>query len=68
MLGKWLHISKGKKKREFFKEKGYKPIDLIRSDGVSREIFADISNSDAIEFICQTELVRTVLLDSRIKK
>ena len=56
------------KEKRIFREKGYKPIDLIRSDGLLREIFDDISNSDAIEFICHTELVRTVVLDSRIKK
>ena len=57
-----------KKETRIFREKGYKPVDLIRSDGLLREIFDDISNSDAIEFMCQTELVRTVVLDSRNKE
>jgi len=49
--------------REMFLRKGYKAVDLISSDGVEREIFNDISNEDAITFMCETDFVRTVLLE-----
>lgn len=58
------HIGyKEREGREMFQRKGYKATDVISTDGVEREIFNDISNDDAITFICETNFVRTVLLE-----
>ena len=44
------------------KKFGYKPIKTIKSDGNTRKIFKNIRNEDAIEMICKTGGIRTVLL------
>jgi FkbM family methyltransferase len=41
---------------------GYKGTTTVQSDDVTRVIFEDISNEDAIGFICKTGGIRTVLL------
>lgn len=43
-------------------DKGYKPVQVVRSDDERRAIFENISNEDAITFICDSGGVRTVLL------
>ena len=42
--------------------RGYTGSDPIPTDGVERVIFEDISNEDAIDFICKTGGLRTVVL------
>lgn len=42
--------------------RGYSGSDPIPTDGVERVIFEDISNEDAIDFICRTGGLRTVVL------
>lgn len=44
------------------KKFGYKPIKTIKSDGNTIKIFKNIRNEDAIEMICKTGGIRTVLL------
>lgn len=41
---------------------GYKGSDPIPTDGVERVIFEDISNEDALDCICRTGGLRTVVL------
>jgi len=41
---------------------GYKPLSYIKTDGVVRAIFENISNEDAIDIICNSGGARTVLL------
>lgn len=48
-----------------FLKKGYTPKKVIRTDYLQRGIFTDVSNDDAAGFICDTDYVRTVLLDRR---
>ncbi len=48
-----------------FIDRGYKPQDLIHSDGYWRGIYYGISNEDAISFICDIGYVRAVLLERR---
>lgn len=43
-------------------ERGYKPVQTVRSDDVVRGIFENIDNADAVEMICETGGLRTVLL------
>lgn len=50
-------------KRARFKNKGYYPDKVIRTDGVERGIYRNIKKDDAIEFICDTGGVRTVFLE-----
>lgn len=45
--------------------KGYSGIRKIRTDGVERELFENISDEDAIEMICRSGGLRTVVLASR---
>jgi FkbM family methyltransferase len=42
--------------------RGYKKGDSIRSDGVIRAIFENITNQDAIDLICREGGIRTVLV------
>jgi len=42
--------------------KGYRALECVRSDDVTRGIFENISREDAIELICKTGGLRTVLL------
>ena len=44
---------------------GYKGSDPISTDGMRRVIYEDIKNPDAINLICHTGGVRTVLLEKR---
>lgn len=48
-------------------ERGYKPVDSVRTDDVVRAIFENISNDDAIDFICKIGGLRTVVLSPRAK-
>ncbi len=41
---------------------GYRGLDTIRTDGVTRTLFEDISAEDAISLICETGGLRTVVL------
>lgn len=45
--------------------RGYKPISTVRTDDVTRAIFENIGDKDAIDFICTTGGLRTVLLSPR---
>lgn len=49
-------------KDDFFK-RGYIPESIIKTDYMKRGIFNKITNTDAIELICETDYVRTVLLE-----
>lgn len=42
--------------------RGYKPTETVRTDDVVRAIFENISNEDAIDFICTSGGLRTVVL------
>ena len=44
-------------------KKGYKSDITVKSDGEERKIFKNIKNEDAIELICSTGGIRTVLLE-----
>ena len=44
------------------RERGYEGSDPIATDGVERVIFENIKNEDAIDFICRTGGLRTVVL------
>ena len=44
------------------KKFGYKSTKTIKSDGNTIKIFKNIKNEDAIEMICKTGGIRTVLL------
>jgi len=46
-----------------FREKGYEPQNVIRTDGVKRGLYEGISKEEAIEFICDIGFVRAVLLE-----
>ena len=43
-------------------KKGYKSINRLKTDGVERKIFEDISNEDLINLITKEGGIRTVLL------
>jgi FkbM family methyltransferase len=45
-----------------WRDRGYKPERLIRTDGTTRGIYSTISNEDALEFICHLGGVRAVFL------
>ena len=45
-----------------FHERGYKPEKVIRTDGVKRGIYNDLTNEDASEYICDIGFVRAALL------
>lgn len=48
---------------EIIKRRGYTPASpCIRTDGVTRALFEDISDDDAVELICRIGGVRTVVL------
>lgn len=55
-----LHNKGGK---DIFHRKGYIPKKVIKTDGMKRGIYDDISNDDALWFICDTDYVRTVVLE-----
>lgn len=46
-----------------FREKGYKPSLIVKTDGVYRGLYNGISQKDTIEFICDIGFVRAVLLE-----
>jgi len=46
-------------------DRGYKPIETLRSDDVERGIFENIQDQDTIDMICNTGGMRTVLLAPR---
>lgn len=54
-----LHEDSGEK---IFGAKGYKPEEVIKTDGMKRGLFYNISNDDAMEFMCDADYTRTVLL------
>ena len=45
-----------------FHERGYTPEKVIRTDGVKRGIYNNLTNNDACEFICDIGFVRAALL------
>lgn len=47
---------------ESFKKRGYEPNDIIKTDFLKRGLYDKVSNEDALELICDTDHVRTVLL------
>lgn len=53
--------------RSIFRKRGYSPDAIIKSDGRKRGIFHNIADNDAIELICDTDLVRSVLLETKIE-
>lgn len=48
-----------------FRNRGYKPERLIKSDFVLRGIYQDVSEEDALYFICDVGYVRAVLLERK---
>ena len=57
---KWMASTDERKAR--FKEKGYVPEVVIKTDAVERGLYKNVRDDDAIEFICDLGGVRTVLL------
>ncbi|GAH40985.1 unnamed protein product, partial [marine sediment metagenome] len=51
--------------RNFLRRKGYEPDAVVRTDGRNRGMFHNIANEDAVELICDTDFVRSVLLECR---
>jgi len=58
---KWMASTDEKKAR--FGDKGYSPDVLIKTDGVERGLYKNVTSDDAIEFICDFGGVRTVFLE-----
>ena len=58
---KWMASTDERKAR--FREKGYSPDVLIKTDGVERGLYKNVRNDDAVEFICDFGGVRTVFLE-----
>ncbi len=50
---------------EIYRMKGYEPYAVINTDGTKRALYRGVSNEDAIMFICDTNHVRTVLLERK---
>ena len=57
-----LHDRGGKKD---FYDRGYKSTEIIKTDYMKRAMYYDISNRDAMDLICETDYVRTVLLERK---
>lgn len=57
--------STDERKAKFY-EHGYTPRQRIRTDGVVRGMYYDITADDALTFICDLGGVRTVLLERRV--
>ena len=57
-------VSNNHPKGEFLK-RGYKPENLIYTEGYWRGIYYGVANEDAIAFICDVGFVRAVLLERR---
>lgn len=47
---------------EIIMNKGYKPFKFVRTDGMRRGLFANLSDDDAIEIITRSGGIRTVVL------
>jgi len=54
--------SSWEKGSEIIEQRGYVPLETVKTDGVQRSIYSDIKNSDAIRFICTSGGLRTVVL------
>ncbi len=61
----WYLASSWQKGTKLIEERGYKGSAPIKTDGVFRKIFENISNDDAVDFICHVGGARTVLLAPR---
>jgi FkbM family methyltransferase len=48
-----------------WRDRGYKPERLIRTDGTVRGLYPNVSNEDALEFMCHLGGVRAALLAPR---
>jgi len=58
----WYLASSWQKGTKLIEARGYKGSAPIKTDGVFRKIFENISNDDAVDFICHVGGARTVLL------
>ena len=47
---------------EIIKRKGYSPFQIVRTDGMKRALFENLSNVDAVELITKSGGIRTVVL------